>query len=174
VSRFTTRTAAALLVLGTLAAYPVAYRVAERRKRLAPFQGEWLLLVGRAGADSVVPDPFDRRLRVTGDRIGDTRSVLPTPGHLAIGAVDDCFLVLTLSLDDGRPYGPGRVPYRFDGDTLHVEGGASSGGITPGTSASTAAACTSAVSRDPRRLRLGIDPEPHFARRPPPWTWATA
>jgi hypothetical protein len=122
VSRFATRTLAALLVLAAAAAYPVVYRHMEHRHQLAPFQGERLLLVGRAGADSVVPDPFDRRLRVTGDRIEDTRTGLPTPGHLAIGAVDGRRVVLTLRRDDGRSYWPWRVPYRVDGDTLHVQG----------------------------------------------------
>src|SRR5262249_13851278 len=85
-------------------------------------QGEWLLLVRNPRVGRLVPDPFGRRVRVTGDRIGDTRRGLPLPGHLAIGAIDGFRLELTLHLDDGRSYVPWRVPSACDGAPLHLVG----------------------------------------------------
>jgi hypothetical protein len=41
-SRFPVRFVAALLLLAVVAAVPVLYRQAERRRQLAPFQGEWV------------------------------------------------------------------------------------------------------------------------------------
>jgi hypothetical protein len=49
VSRFAVRALAALLLLAAIAAFPVVYRQAERRRQLARFQGEWERLVALPG-----------------------------------------------------------------------------------------------------------------------------
>jgi hypothetical protein len=123
VSRFPTRTAAALL-LAALNVAPIVYRAVERERQLASFQGEWRLWVCGAAGPPLVPDPADRRLWIEGDKIRDTRRVVghkdQPPPHYKIGEIADGSVELTLVYNDGRTAGPWHGQYKLDGDTLTI------------------------------------------------------
>jgi uncharacterized protein (TIGR03067 family) len=125
-NRFPVRPVAALLLLAIVAALPVVYRQAERRRQLAPFQGEWDVLgYAHDGTTGLAPD--GREAVVAGDRltvIDPASPAKPGGGHYVIGPVDPAAdpprLALSVAYDIGEVVGSWQGYYRFRGADLVI------------------------------------------------------